>query len=115
MSFVPAPHVLEILLPSETTADRFGNERPGGGEWEEARVAQWWVDRTEEKGDDSILRTVDYLHAHVPSSVAIEPGAKIRTPDGEKWEVQGNPEDFSHGFHRWDPGLRVIHAINVRG
>lgn len=113
--FIPLRHTLDLNQPGTPVTDRFGNERPGTGHWETIKVASWWIDRTEEKSEDSILRTVEHLHAHVPSDVEISPASRLRTPDGEEWEIQGRVENFSHGFHKWDPGLKVVHATKVRG
>ena len=113
--FLPPPHLLEMYLPGEPVRDRFGNERPGKGSWEVVAVSSWWIDKTEEKGDDSVLRTLDYLHVQVPPEVAPPPSSKVRLPDGTEWEVKGNPEDYRHGFHGFNPGLLVVHAVKVEG
>ena len=113
--FIPTPHTVEMYLPGEPAKDRFGNERPGPGSWEVVRVASWWVHKTEEKGDDSILRTVDLLTLHVPVGFGPAPGGRVRLPNGTEWEVAGNPEDFNHGWHGWAPGLLVVHAKRVEG
>lgn len=113
--FIPTPHTVEMYLPGEPVEDRFGNLRPGPGAWESVRVASWWVHKTEEKGDDSILRTVDLLTLHVPVGFGPVPGGRVRLPNGTEWEVAGNPEDFNHGWHGWAPGLLVVHAKRVEG
>ena len=113
--FVPTGHMVELYMPGAPYRDRFGNERPGKGEWENVAVASWWVDKTEEKGEDSVLRTIDALHVLVPSASATVPASKVRLPDGTIWDVTGNPEDFNHGFHGWDTGLVVVHAVKVEG
>lgn len=115
MTFIPAIHPLEVFLPGEPVKDRFGNERPGPGEWVSVLVAQWWVHKTEESAGDSLLRTVDQLTAHFPVGEAPPPDAKIRTPDGSEWQVEGNPENYEHGFHGWSPGLVVVHAKKAVG
>lgn len=115
MPFITTPHTVEIYREGAFEKDRFGNLNPGPGEWEPVKVAQWWVHRTEEQGDDSVLRTVDLLTVHVPTGDAPSPGGKVRLPDGTEWEVQGNPEDFNHGFHGWSPGLVVVHCKRTEG
>lgn len=115
MSFVPTRQFLEFLFPGEPVVDRFGNERPGVGVWEVVEVASWWIDRTDEKADESILRIIDMLHVHVPAENAPDAAGRVRTPDGAEWEIEGNFEDFTHGWHGWNPGLLVIHAKRVEG
>ena len=115
MSFIPEPQKVEVLVPGKPVKDRFGNERPGVGVWEPLQVASWWVDRSEEKSEDSVLRTVDMLHVHVPVGHAISAASKVRLPDGSEWAVEGSPEDYNHGWHGWAPGLLVIHAKKVEG
>lgn len=115
VSFVPLAQTLDVYTPGSIVRDRFGNERPGAGEWKSVKVASWWIDKTEEKSGESVLRTIDYLHVHIPPGSAPSPGGKVRTPDGHEWTVEGNPEDYCHGWHGWNPGLLVIHAKKVEG
>lgn len=115
VSFIPLSQTLDVYTPGAVARDRFGNERPGEGAWKPVKVALWWVDKTEEKNGDSVLRTVDYLHAHIPPESAPDAGGKVRTPDGREWGVIGTPEDYNHGWHGWSPGLLVIHAKKVEG
>lgn len=111
----PLTHSLDVEILGPPAVDRFGNERPGSSSWVSQPVASWWVDRTEEKSGDSVLRTIDYLHAHFPVGKAPDAGARVRTPDGRVWHVQGNAEDFNHGWHGWKPGLVVVHCKGVVG
>ena len=83
--------------------------------WEHVNVASWWVDRTDETSGDSVLRTIDYLHAHFPTDTAPAPDAVLRLPDGSQWQVEGHPEDYNHGWHGFTPGLVVVHAKKVEG
>ena len=115
MSFIPLTQRIEVYRRGDPEYDRFGNLRPGKGAWEEVAVASWWVDRTEEKTGESVLRTIDYLHVHLPPEHAPEPDADIRLPDGSVWAVQGHPEDYNHGWHGFKPGLVVVHAKKVEG
>lgn len=115
MAFVSTPHSLEFYFPGEPTVDRFGNERPGLGEWALTAVASWWIERTEEKSDDSVLRTVNVLTIHVPEGFEPPPSGQVRTPDGTVWDVEGNAEDYTHGWHGWNPGLLVLHCKKVEG
>lgn len=108
-------HVLEVYTPGEPVVDRFGNKKPGPASWRSVAVASWWVDRTEEGDPDSVLRTMDYLHAHMLPEDTPGPAGRLRTPDGRVWSVVGNAEDYSHGFHGWNPGLVVVHAKKVSG
>lgn len=108
-------HSLDVEVLGPPVVDRMGNERPGRVSWVSVPVASWWVDRSEEKSGESVLRTVDYLHAHLRPGDAPGPGGHVRTPDGLVWAVEGNPEDFNHGFHGWAPGLVVIHCKGVVG
>ena len=62
MRFIPAKQTLDMQFEGEPTTDRFNNIIPGVSEWRSVKVAQWWVDKTEEREGDSILRTVDALH-----------------------------------------------------
>lgn len=113
--FMPLRATIEVYTPGTPERDRRGNLVPGPGSWRQQKIASWWVDRTEEKGDDSILRTIDYLHAHFPAGHAPDPGGKLRTPDGQQWQVIGNTEDYNHGWHGWSPGLVVVNATKVEG
>lgn len=115
VSFIPLTQTLEVYTPGAVVRDRFGNERQGAGEWREVKVASWWIDRTEESAGTSVLRTIDYLHVHVPLNVTLEAGSRLRTPNGSEWTVEGNVEDFNHGWHGWVPGLLVVHARKVEG
>ena len=116
MAFIDCSFPLEVFLPGEPIEDRFGNTRPGPGSWVEILVASWWVHKTEEKGDDSILRTVDYLTAHFPAGDEPTSAAKIRIPgESQEWQVVGNVEDYNHGWHGFVPGLVVVNAKNVEG
>lgn len=115
MMVFPLKFALEVATPGEPVVDRFGNKKPGPASWRAVAVASWWVDRTEEGDPDSVLRTTDYLHAHMAPGDAPGPAGKMRTPDGRVWSVVGNAEDYSHGFHGWDPGLVVVHAKEVVG
>lgn len=112
---LPTPYTVELKIPGGTTTDMYGNELPDEGEWRDAQAASWWVDKTDEKGEDSVLRTVDYLHVHLPPDQAITAASMIRLPDGTEWDIIGNPEDYRHGWHQFDPGLAVIHAKRVEG
>lgn len=111
----PTPYLLEVYTAGEPTVDLYGNKRPGKGQWKQVQVASWWVDRTEEKTGDSVLRTVDYIHVHIPADEQVSATSRIRLPDGSIWEVMGNPENYRHGWHGWDPGLVVIHGKKVTG
>lgn len=115
MAFIPLPQSIDMQAKAGTKRDRFGNLVAAPGEWRQVRVASWWVDRSEEKAGDSVLRTVDYLHVHCLPSDAPGPEGRVRTPDGRVWSVTGNPEDFNHGFHGFIPGLVIVHAKEVQG
>ena len=66
MRFIPVKQTLDMQFEGEPTTDRFNNIIPGVSEWRPVKVAQWWVDKTEEREGDSILRTVDTIHVHLP-------------------------------------------------
>lgn len=112
---LPTPHHLDLYTAGLPTTDRYGNKRPGKGEWRRVAVSSWWVDRTEEKSEDSVLRTIDYLHVHLPPSAEANAASRIRLPDNTEWEVIGNPENYQHGFHGWVPNLVVLHGKKVTG
>lgn len=114
-SFVPLSQELEVYTQGEPVRDRFGDLRPAEGTWKTVKVASWWIDRTEEKSEDSILRTIDLLCVHCLPEDAPAAGGKFRLPEGTEWEVTGNPEDYNHGWHDWKPGLLVVHAKKVEG
>ena len=114
MSFIPLKYSLEFMAPG-TALDRFGNPRPVDGEWVKHPVASWWVDMTEEKQGESVLRTVDMLHVHMRPEDAPPPDGQVRTPDGQVWQVQGHVQDFNHGWHGWSPGLVVVDCRKVEG
>lgn len=114
MSFIPLKHVLEFMAPG-TALDRFGNPRPVDGGWVEHPVASWWVDMTEEKHGESVLRTVDMLHIHMRPEDAPPADGQVRTPDGHVWQVQGHVQDFNHGWHGWSPGLVVVDCRRAEG
>ncbi|WP_156963562.1 hypothetical protein [Corynebacterium auriscanis] len=113
--FIPLSHEVEVLTPGEPVVDRFGDSRPGPVVSRHLRVAGWWVDRVEEKAGESVLRTIDYLHVHVPVGAEFGTAAKIRLPDGSVWQVAGNPENYDHGPFGFSPGLVVVHALKVEG
>lgn len=115
MSFIAARRPLEVYRPGAPTKDRFNNLKPGAGVWEPTPVVQWWVHRTEESDGDSVLRTVDLLTVHFPSGTQPSPAGKVRLPDGTEWEVQGEVEDYDHGFHGWSPGIVPVHCKRVEG
>lgn len=115
MSFLPLNQEIEVLREGEPVVDPFGDTRPGKANWQKVKVANWWIDRVEEKDGDSVLRTISYLHVHVPHDVAPQPSETIRTTDGQTWEVEGRAENYDHGFHGFTPGLAVIHAKGVKG
>lgn len=115
MAFIPLKHTLEVKREGEPVRDRFGDLIPSLASWATIPVASWWVDKTEEKQDDSILRTIDYLHLHCRPSDAPGEAEVVRTPDGREWAVQGRVEDYSHGWHGWDSGLVVVHCKGVAG
>lgn len=115
MGFIPVKQSLDLCVHSGVEVDRFGNERPSDGRWVSVGVASWWIDRSEEKAGDSVLRTVDMLHAHLPADTPVTAASKLRLPDGSEWSVEGNPEDYNHGWHGWEPGLLVVHAKKVEG
>ena len=89
MAFIPLNQTVEVYRRGAPERDRFGNERPGKGEWQQVKVASWWVDRTDEKSGDSILRTIDLLHVHLRPADAPTPDSQIRLPDGSQWQVEG--------------------------
>lgn len=115
MAFVPMKQVLEFYFPGTPTVDRFGNERAGVGSWESVLVASWWVEKPEELAGDSVLRTKDVLMVHCAPEDAPPAGGLVRTPDQSDWEVQGNVEDYNHGWHGWSPDLVVVQAVRVEG
>lgn len=115
MAFIPSRHSLDFYTPGTPTVDEFGDEVPGVGRWESTPVASWWIDRVDESAGDSIMRRIDELHIHVEPQYAPTPGGKVRTPDSKEWQVQGNAENYDHGWHGWAPGLVVVHARRVEG
>lgn len=112
---LPTPYQLEIYTAGPAETDRYGNKRPGKGLWKSVAVSSWWIDRTEEKGEDSVLRTIDYIHVHAPIDSDATAASKIRLPDKTEWEVIGNPENYQHGWHGWVPDLVVLHGRRVTG
>ena len=79
MRFIPVKQTLDMQFEGEPTTDRFNNIIPGVSEWRPVKVAQWWVDKTEEREGDSILRTVDTLHVHLPRSEERRVGKECRS------------------------------------
>src|SRR5690625_7108619 len=79
MRFIPVKQTLDMQFEGEPTTDRFNNIIPGVSEWRPVKVAQWWVDKTEEREGDSILRTVDTLHVHLPVENVPPSWGRIRT------------------------------------
>lgn len=115
MSFIAARQSVDVYRQGDPVKDRFGNLAPGVGVWESSPVAQWWVHRSEETDGDSVLRTVDLLTVHFPAGSEPAPSSKVRLPDGTEWQVEGNAENYDHGFHGWAPGLVVVHCKRVEG
>ena len=107
MPFIPLNQVVEVYRRGAPERDRFGNERPGKGEWQQVQVASWWVDRTDEKSGDSVLRTIDMVHVHLPADNAPTPDSMIRLPEGSQWQVQGNVEAVSY-THLTLPTKRIV-------
>lgn len=112
---LPTPHQIEVYTVGEPEIDRYGNKRPGKGTWRNVAVSSWWIDKTDEKGEDSVLRTIDYIHIHAPADELFTATSRIRLPDKTEWEVIGNPENYQHGWHGWAPGLVVLHGKKVTG
>lgn len=115
MLFISLNQTVEVYRRGAPERDRFGNERPGKGEWQQVQVASWWVDMTEEEHGDSVLRTVDMLHIHMKPEDVPSADGQVRTPDGQVWQVQGRVQDFNHGWHGWAPGLAVVDCRKVVG
>lgn len=113
--FIAPKYVVEVYRPGVMAPDRFGNLVPSPGVWESVKVAQWWVSSTDEVGGDSVLRTFDVLTVHFPTGLQPMAAGRVRLPDGTVWEVEGNIEDYNHGFHGWNPGLVVVHCKRVEG
>lgn len=116
MAFIDCSFPLEVFRPGEPVEDRFGNIRPGPGSWDVVMVASWWVHKSDEQGEDSVLRTVDFLTAHFPVGDEPDAATQIRIPGQEEtWQVVGNVEDYNHGWHGFVPGLVVVNAKKVEG
>lgn len=112
VSFIPLNHVVGLSSPGVAT-DPFSNDVPTEGQWRDVGCAGWWVDKSEEKTGESVLRTIDVLHVLMPVDVDVSPASRIRLPDLSVWQVEGHPENYEHGFHGFSPGLVVVHARKV--
>lgn len=115
MAFLKTEEPLKFYDVTESTVDEFGDQVAAGGRWRDVLVASWWIDRVDEKRGDSILRTIETLKVHCLPEDAPGPSGRIRTPDGDEWEVKGPPDDYNHGFHQWVPGLVQVNAERVKG
>lgn len=112
---IPLNYTVEVYRLGEWKEDRFGNLKPGVGQWVEVPVFQWWVHKTEEESGESVLRTIDVLTVHFHTGSAPDPAEKIRLPNGSEWQVEGNAEDYNHGWHGWSPGLVAVNCKGVQG
>lgn len=108
----PLNFTLTVQTPGVVTVDRFGNERTGPGEARGVKVFGWAVNQTDEERGDHVLRTVDVLTVYTPE--VFPPATVLTLPDGTRWRVVANPEDYRHGPF-WDPGLYVVRATRVEG
>lgn len=93
--------------------DRFGNEVWVPGPLEDVPVFSWAVVKTQEIGEDSVLRTIDDLEILAPPDT-FSPEQSVTLPDGTVWQIQGNPEDINHNPY-WAPGLVTYHARKTEG
>ena len=98
----------------EVATDRFGNERVVAGPFAAKRVFAWSINPRDEEQGDHELRTVDELKVILRPEDAPSPGGQFRTPDGQMWEVEGNPRDPNN--NPWfRPGLVVCMGKKVTG
>ncbi|KXB52731.1 hypothetical protein HMPREF0307_02049 [Corynebacterium sp. DNF00584] len=102
------------MMPGAEVTDRFGNRSPGAGEWQTVPVIGWAVTQSQEMAGDSVLRTIDVLEVYAPDSLDILPSAQVRLPDGQEWQVDGNPQDYNHGPF-WAPGALVVKCRKTVG
>lgn len=113
-SFLPLRYVIAVV-------DRSMDEEPGvftprkfSERVREIGCAQWWVDQSVESFGDSENRVVTTLHAVVEPNPLLVAGNALLV-QRKQWEITGEPEDFSQGFHGWDPGVVVVHCRKVEG
>ena len=106
--------VIDVSGPATVTVDRFGNERETPGAFAPVKVFAWSVNPRDEEQGDHVLRTIDELKVVLRAEDAPSPGGRFRTPDGQVWEVEGNPRDPNN--NPWfRPGLVVCMGKKVTG
>lgn len=109
----PLREQVEVGAWTDGGVDRFGNPKPGELIWESVNVFGYATVRTQEEQGDSIMRLVDELQVFAPPGT-FDPAQELRLPDGTKWTVEGNAEDYN--ANPWfKPGLVVIHCKRVEG
>ena len=110
----PLTQTIQVTGVPSVVRDRFGNEHPVPGEPVDVKVFGWAVNQTDEKTDESVLRTIDLVDVYMPPESAPGPEARLFLSDGSEWEVVGHAEQYS--ANPWfDPGLVVVHARKVGG
>lgn len=100
--------------PGHWEKDRFNNDVWVPGEPIQVAVFSWEVTKSEElDSETSVLRTVDDLVIIAPAD-SFTPQTAVKLPNGDTWEIQGNPEDVNNNPY-YSPGLVTYHARKVEG
>ena len=113
MTVFPLRETIEIARTT-TKKNRFNNDVTVLGPFTTVTVAGWAVQQSEEKAEDSSLRVIDDLVVYMHPDDQPGPAGKLRTPNGDVWQQEGDPEEYDYG--PWfRPGLVVVHARKVTG
>lgn len=110
----PVEVPIEVSAGFIEVVDRFGNVKLEPAGYERVLVCGWSVNPVEEDSGDSVMRVIDTLKVIAPSTLAVPPEARFRTPDGREWNVEGSPRDSNNGPW-WSPGLVTVTAKGVEG
>lgn len=109
----PLTQVIEVSQP-KIIVNVFDEEELIEGDFKPVAVFGWAVTSSQEKEDDSVLRTIDLLQVYMRPEDVTGPAATFRLPDGSEWEQEGNVADYNH--NPWfQPGLVVVNAKKVEG
>lgn len=118
----PTPYTVGWHARTNTGADRFRDpptysppkDQPGTP----VQVIQWAAAQSNAPGNQQLghQRVVSDVELFVLPGFAPRPGDLIDLPAGPagQFEVVGDPEDYNHGFHQWQPG-NVVQLRRVVG
>lgn len=106
---------IEVARAAGVVTDRFGDEHPTVGQWEQVAVFGWAVPDTDLAATGEVIaRDTRRMNLYCPPEAVPGVGGKARLPDGTVWECAPASQDYSH--NPWfDPGLVVVPMTRVEG